>query len=201
MRTPSALPPACNVDPPDAAPDRRPPRSPVAGETSEPGLENADGPQGATAPCCQREPCHELLGHHPVDLLVHAPVRLDLAAHLDLRRHLPRPRVVRMGQAIWGLFIIVVPWLGALVYLIARGRSMNERTLAQARRHDQAFRDYVQDAAGNQPSAADEITKLAALRDQGATTEQEFAHAKTKLLGTPSPNGAPAPANQSASMR
>jgi uncharacterized membrane protein YcjF (UPF0283 family) len=105
------------------------------------------------------------------------------------------------GKALWVLFIIVVPWLGALVYLIARGRSMNERTLAQAQRHDQAFRHYVQDAAGNQPSAADEITKLAALRDQGAISEQEFAHAKAKLLGTPSPNGAPAPANQSASMR
>jgi multidrug resistance efflux pump len=77
-----------------------------------------------------------------------------------------------------------------LGYLIARGRSMNERALAQAQRQDQAFRHYVQDAAGNQPSAADEIAKLATLRDQGAISEQEFAHAKAKLLGTPSPGGA-----------
>src|SRR5690348_14366844 len=54
--------------------------------------------QGATAPWPSRsEPYDELLGHHPVDLLVHAPVRLDLAAHHDLRRHLPGPRAVRMG--------------------------------------------------------------------------------------------------------
>src|SRR6478735_3182249 len=103
------------------------------------------------------------------------------------------------GKALWALFIIVIPWLGALVYLIARGRSMNERTLAQAQRQDHAFRHYVQDAAGNQPSAADEIAKLATLRDQGAISEQEFAHAKAKLLGTPS-NGAPVPPNQAASV-
>ena len=104
------------------------------------------------------------------------------------------------GKALWAMFIIVIPWLGALVYLIARGRSMNERTVAQAQRQDQAFRHYVQDAAGNQPSAADEIAKLATLRDQGAISEQEFAHAKAKLLGTPS-NGAPVPPNQAASVR
>jgi hypothetical protein len=98
------------------------------------------------------------------------------------------------------MFIIVIPWLGALVYLIARGRSMNERTVAQAQRQDQAFRNYVQDAAGTQPSTADEIAKLATLRDQGAISEQEFAHAKAKLLGTPS-NEAPVPPNQAASVR
>jgi uncharacterized membrane protein YcjF (UPF0283 family) len=105
------------------------------------------------------------------------------------------------GKALWGLFIIVIPWLGALVYLIARGRSMNERALAQAQRQDQAFRHYVQDAAASQPSAADEIAKLATLRDQGAISEQEFLHAKAKLLGTPSPNGAPVPPNQAAALR
>ena len=104
------------------------------------------------------------------------------------------------GKALWALFIIVIPWLGALVYLIARGRSMNERTVAQSQRQDQAFRHYVQDAAGTQPSTADEIAKLATLRDQGAISEQEFAHAKAKLLGTPS-NGAPVPPNQAASVR
>jgi Short C-terminal domain/Phospholipase_D-nuclease N-terminal len=105
------------------------------------------------------------------------------------------------GKALWTLFIIVIPWLGALVYLIARGRSMNERALAQAQRQDQAFRHYVQDAAPKQPSSADEIAKLATLRDQGAISEQEFAHAKAKLLGTPSPNRPPVPPNQAASLR
>ena len=105
------------------------------------------------------------------------------------------------GKALWVLFIIVVPWLGALVYLIARGRSMNERALAQAQRQDQAFRQYVQDAAGNQPSVAEEIAKLASLRDQGAISEQEFAHAKAKLLGTPPPGGAGAQPGQQAPVR
>ena len=105
------------------------------------------------------------------------------------------------GKALWALFIIVVPWLGALVYLIARGRSMNERTRAQAERQDHAFRQYVQDAAGTQPSVADEMAKLAILRDQGAISEQEFAHAKAKLLGTPSPGTTAARPDQQASVR
>jgi len=105
------------------------------------------------------------------------------------------------GKAAWVLFIIVIPWLGALVYLIARGRSMNERALAQAQRQDHAFRQYVQDAASSQPSAADELAKLATLRDQGAISEHEFAHAKAKVLGTPSPSSsAAATPNPQASM-
>jgi hypothetical protein len=100
------------------------------------------------------------------------------------------------GKALWALFIIVIPWLGALVYLIARGRSMNERTLAQAQRQDQAFRQYVQDAAGSAPSTADELAKLAELRDQGAISEQEFAQAKARLLGTPPPTPTVSPANR-----
>ena len=105
------------------------------------------------------------------------------------------------GKALWALFIIVVPWLGALVYLIARGRSMNERTRAQAESQDHAFRQYVQDAAGTQPSVADEMAKLASLRDQGAISEQEFAHAKAKLLGTPSPGATTARPDQQAPVR
>lgn len=105
------------------------------------------------------------------------------------------------GKALWVLVIIVVPWLGALVYLIARGRSMNERALAQAQRQDQAFRHYVQDATGNQPSAAEEIAKLAILRDQGAISEQEFAHAKAKLLGTQPPGSAAAQPSRQAPVR
>jgi hypothetical protein len=87
------------------------------------------------------------------------------------------------GKALWCLFIIVVPWLGALVYLIARGRSMNDRAIAQAQRQDKAFREYVQSAAVTTPSTADELSKLADLRNRGVISEQEFAHAKAKLLG------------------
>jgi putative oligomerization/nucleic acid binding protein/phospholipase D-like protein len=93
------------------------------------------------------------------------------------------------GKALWILFIIVIPWLGALVYLIARGRSMNERSLAQARHQDQAFRRYVQDAASSSPSMADELAKLADLRDRGTISAEEFAQAKARLLGS-NPSGA-----------
>lgn len=88
------------------------------------------------------------------------------------------------GKALWTLFIIVLPWLGAVVYLIARGRSMNERSLAQAERQDQVFRRYVQDAAGSRPSVAEELAKLADLRQRGAISEQEFEQAKARLLAT-----------------
>ena len=100
------------------------------------------------------------------------------------------------GKALWSLFIIVMPWLGAVVYLIARGRSMNERALAQAQRQDQAFRQYVQNTASSAPSTADELAKLAELRDQGAISEQEFAHAKARLLGTRPPSSTNPPANR-----
>ena len=88
------------------------------------------------------------------------------------------------GKALWTLFLIVLPWLGALIYLIARGRSMNERARAQAQRNEQAFRQYVQQAAADSPSTADELSKLATLRDRGTISEQEFAQAKARLLGT-----------------
>jgi len=88
------------------------------------------------------------------------------------------------GKALWTLFLIVLPWLGALIYLIARGRSMNERARQQAERNEQAFRQYVQQAATDKPSTADELAKLADLRDRGTISEQEFAQAKAHLLGT-----------------
>lgn len=87
------------------------------------------------------------------------------------------------GKALWTLLLIFLPWLGALVYLIARGRSMNERALARARHSEQAFDQYVRETAGASTSTADEIAKLAGLRDQGSISDEEFRHAKAKLLG------------------
>ena len=84
------------------------------------------------------------------------------------------------GKALWTLFLIVIPWLGALVYLIARGRAMNERALERAQRSSQEYAAYV---GRDTRSAADEIAKLADLRDRGAMSEEEFQHAKAKLLG------------------
>jgi hypothetical protein len=97
------------------------------------------------------------------------------------------------GKALWTLFLIVLPWLGALVYLIARGRSMNERALAQAQRNEQAFGQYVRETAGaSTTSTADGLSKLADLRDLGSISDEEFQHAKANVLGTDPGTAAPA---------
>jgi Short C-terminal domain len=87
------------------------------------------------------------------------------------------------GKAGWTIFIVILPLLGALVYLIARGKSMTERTIKQAADQEKAMRTYVQDVASSSSSVADEIGKLAALRDQGLLTAEEFNAQKASLLG------------------
>ncbi|MCB0969054.1 MAG: SHOCT domain-containing protein [Ilumatobacter sp.] len=86
------------------------------------------------------------------------------------------------GKALWSLFIIFLPFLGVFVYLIARGNSMQERSMQVARDREQQFRSYVQQTAAGTPSAAEEIARLAALRDQGVLTETEFEQAKARTL-------------------
>ena len=87
------------------------------------------------------------------------------------------------AKALWAIFVIVIPWLGVLVYLIARGDAMSERDYEQARAQDAAFRSYVQEAAGSSGGGtADELTKLAELKAQGVLSETEFAQQKAKLL-------------------
>jgi Short C-terminal domain/Phospholipase_D-nuclease N-terminal len=87
------------------------------------------------------------------------------------------------GKALWALFVIIVPWLGVLVYLIARGRSMTDRDLEAAKAQQDVFREYVVQTAGSgTSSAAEDITKLAQLRDSGVLTDAEFAQQKAKLL-------------------
>jgi Short C-terminal domain/Phospholipase_D-nuclease N-terminal len=85
------------------------------------------------------------------------------------------------AKAMWFLFVLFIPLIGVLCYLIFRGSSMHERQIAQARRQDQAFRSYVQEAAGP-TSSADELTKLADLRDHGVITSEEFEQQKSKIL-------------------
>jgi hypothetical protein len=88
------------------------------------------------------------------------------------------------AKALWVLFIIILPIIGALVYLIARGRSMHERTAEEYQDREQAFRSYVQEVSGpaGGASVADELSKLSALRDSGALTADEFEAQKAKLL-------------------
>jgi hypothetical protein len=88
------------------------------------------------------------------------------------------------GKALWTIFIIILPLIGVLVYLIARGSGMERRDRREAIAADQAARQYIQSAAGSSPSVAEEINKLSALRAQGVLTEQEFNAQKAKLLAS-----------------
>ena len=86
------------------------------------------------------------------------------------------------GKALWAIFVVVVPFLGVFVYLIARGHKMSEHDVAQAQAQEAQFRSYVQDAAGTGGGTADELTKLAALKAQGVITDVEFEQQKAKIL-------------------
>jgi hypothetical protein len=87
------------------------------------------------------------------------------------------------AKALWVIFIIILPFLGVLVYLIARGGKMQERTMRRAKEQDQMFREYVQDAAASGGGGTgDELTKLADLRDRGVLSEAEFEAQKAKIL-------------------
>src|SRR6266568_8277799 len=84
------------------------------------------------------------------------------------------------AKALWFIFVLFIPLIGVLVYLIARGGKMQERAVQDAQQQDQEFRTYVQDAAGSQ-NTADQLTKLADLRDRGVITAEEFDREKAKL--------------------
>jgi hypothetical protein len=86
------------------------------------------------------------------------------------------------AKALWFLFVLFIPLIGVLVYLIARGGKMHERAAQQAQQQDEAARAYIQQAAGSSASSADQLAKLADLRDRGVITADEFAREKAKIL-------------------
>ncbi len=87
------------------------------------------------------------------------------------------------GKALWIIFVIVLPYLGVLVYLIARGHAMSDRAIRQAAAMNAQQADHIREVAGTSGSgAADQIAKLADLRDKGILTEAEFQTAKAKAL-------------------
>ena len=87
------------------------------------------------------------------------------------------------GKALWFVFVLFIPLIGVLVYLIARGGKMQERAMQDARQQDKEFRAYVQDAAGS-GSSADQLAKLADLRDRGVISPEEFEREKAKVLSS-----------------
>ena len=85
------------------------------------------------------------------------------------------------AKALWFVFILFLPLIGVLVYLIARGGKMHEHEVRQAQLQEEQLRGYVQQAAGSQ-SPADQLAKLADLRDRGVITAEEFDREKAKIL-------------------
>jgi ABC-type multidrug transport system fused ATPase/permease subunit len=86
------------------------------------------------------------------------------------------------GKALWVIFIIILPFVGVLVYLIARGSGMQKRDVRDARAADEEMRSYIRSAAVTPASTGEKLSKLAALRDQGVLSEAEFDAQKAKLL-------------------
>ena len=85
-----------------------------------------------------------------------------------------------VSKTLWTLFVIVAPFLGVFVYLIARGKKMGEHAIEDAQRQDAAARAYIRDTV--QPSASDELARLADLKAQGVITETEFQQMKSKVV-------------------
>jgi ABC-type multidrug transport system fused ATPase/permease subunit len=86
-------------------------------------------------------------------------------------------------KALWFIFVLILPLLGVLVYLIARGGKMHEHAARDAQVQEQQFRQYVQEAAGSSGgSTADQLSKLADLRDRGVITADVFESQKAKIL-------------------
>ena len=90
-----------------------------------------------------------------------------------------------LAKALWVIFIIILPFLGVFVYLIARGGSMHERRAQEVQQQQKAFDSYVRQAAGT-PGAdtASQLTKLADLKSQGVLTDAEFEAQKAKILAS-----------------
>jgi ABC-type multidrug transport system fused ATPase/permease subunit len=86
-----------------------------------------------------------------------------------------------LAKALWVIGLIILPFLGAFIYLIARGGKMHERAIEAAQAQQKAFDSYVQEAAGT--SSADQLHKLADLKEKGVLTDAEFEAQKAKILG------------------
>jgi len=85
-----------------------------------------------------------------------------------------------LSKGIWVMFIIVIPWLGVLSYVVIRGKGMQERNMQAVADAGEKQRAYIQSVAGI--STADELSKLADLKDKGVITDAEFEAQKARLL-------------------
>ena len=93
------------------------------------------------------------------------------------------------GKALWLIFVIALPLLGVLIYLIARGGGMQKRAIEKARAQRESYETYLRETTaatgvggGGGGGSADELAKLADLRDRGVITPDEFNAQKAKIL-------------------
>jgi type VI protein secretion system component VasK len=91
------------------------------------------------------------------------------------------------SKALWILFVLVIPLIGILVYFIARGDKMRAHSIDAAKEQQQAFQHYIQQAAGTTTTTgrADELAKLADLKDKGNISEEEYLRLKDEVINTP----------------
>jgi hypothetical protein len=89
-----------------------------------------------------------------------------------------------VAKALWAIAIIVVPFLGVLIYLVVHGDNMSHRNEQRARDFDEASRSYVQDVVGSGPTAGEQLGTLADLHSSGALNDDEYERAKANLLAS-----------------
>jgi hypothetical protein len=85
-------------------------------------------------------------------------------------------------KTLWLIFVIILPYLGIFVYLIARGGKMHERAASQAAQQQKAFDAYVKETAGTGTDSTEQLSKLGDLKQQGVITDAEFESQKAKIL-------------------
>ena len=86
------------------------------------------------------------------------------------------------AKTFWVIFVILIPWLGVLVYLIARGKGMHERQLEQMKDVQKAQAEYIQSVACSATNPAEQIASAKSLLDSGTITQAEFDKLKAKAL-------------------
>ena len=112
--------------------------------------------------------------------LIFVWVWLVISIFMDLIRS---PDLSGWAKALWTVVIIFLPYIGVFIYLIVRGGEMTDRAAAAQQRDRGAFDDYIRETTGS-ASSADELVRLADLHDAGTLSDEEYASAKAKVLGT-----------------
>ena len=92
------------------------------------------------------------------------------------------PDLSGWAKALWTIFVVILPYIGVLVYMIARGHKMTEHAAQQSQAQEAQMRQYVQSVAGSSSSTAEEISRLHDLQAKGVLTQEEYEQAKAKLL-------------------